>query len=82
MVRNFKNKMSELPDDFPTFEEMIESAKKRFDLPPEVWKPFDDAIARRAAKHKKTNEYIISLRDFSLSDRTEKVKETKSRNGN
>jgi hypothetical protein len=54
MERNFKNKMSELPDDFPTFEEMIESAKKRFDLPPEVWKPFDDAIARRAMKHNKT----------------------------
>jgi murein endopeptidase len=53
MERYLKNKISELPDDFPTFEEMIESAKKRFDLPPEVWKPFDDAIARRAAKYKK-----------------------------
>lgn len=54
MKRYFKIKVSELPNDFPTFEEMIESAKKRFDLPPEVWKPFDDAIARRAAEHKET----------------------------
>lgn len=38
--------------DFPTFEQMIESAKKKSGLPPEAWKDFDDVIANRALRQK------------------------------
>ena len=39
-----------LGPEFPSFEEMIEGAKKRFDLPEEAWAIYDEAIAKNAKK--------------------------------
>lgn len=42
---------------FPSFEEMIEGAKKRFDLPLEAWSDYDKAIAARSAKSQREIRY-------------------------
>jgi adenylate kinase len=39
--------------DFPTFEQMVEDLKAKHTFPPEVWKLFDDVIARRAEQKPK-----------------------------
>lgn len=37
---------------FPTFKEMIDGAKDRFDLPKNAWHHFDEVISSRAANHR------------------------------
>jgi len=50
---------------FPTFEEMIEGAKKRFNLPLETWAGFDDVIALRASKKTHRNVFRQSNTTFN-----------------
>ena len=38
-----------LGDDFPTFEELVESIRQKYDFPPEAYEAFDKVIAKRAA---------------------------------
>ena len=37
---------------FPTFKEMIDGAKERFDMPTNAWHHFDEAISSRATNHR------------------------------
>ncbi|MGE5494655.1 MAG: hypothetical protein ACM3S4_05080 [Burkholderiales bacterium] len=45
---------------FPTFEEMVDGAKKRFDIPLDAWSDFDKVIALRSIKsHRENNNGFI-----------------------
>lgn len=52
---------------FPSFEEMIEGAKIRFNLSIDAWHDFDVAIATRAARQKKGTQRRTGLLNFILT---------------
>lgn len=52
---------------FPAFEEMIDGAKKRFDIPLDAWSDFDKVIAKKSAKSSREINYGFIARHKKLA---------------